>query len=190
MSLSDYLKRHQKSHLIFDFDETLIKLIIPWQVEFSVGSIKDDLLALDKSIYESFAKNKISFSELQNEYISRFGAKIKDLIIKNNIHFESTYLKDILANPDLIEFVKRDTEHVMLIWSSNTKPTVERALKKFNLEGKFSKIITREDVTLIKPYLEGFEKLYDPSVPKNMYLFVGDSKFYRLAAKEADIDFY
>ena len=190
MSLSDYLKQKQKSHLIFDFDETLVKLVIPWEWEFSVGTIKDELSALDRKIYEDFKNGKISFSELQNSYIIGFGAQARDLIIKNNIQFESTHLRDILPNPELIEFVKDDKNYKLLIWSSNTRPTVERALKQFNILDKFEKIVTREDVTLIKPYLEGFEKLYDPNLAKDEYLFVGDSKFDKLAAKEAGIDFY
>ena len=46
------------------------------------------------------------------------------------------------------------------------------------------------DVDLIKPYTDGFEKIYDLTVPKKRYLIIGDSDNDQEAAKRLGVDFF
>ena len=188
MILADYLKISKKTHLIFDFDETILKLILPW--ENAVEGIRDKLIRLNEKIYKDYKKEKISLSSLQNQYILNFGEKILGDLIKNELKFEKKYLKGTILNQELIDFIKKSSGYKMLIWSSNTKPTIKNLLIQHRIFDKFKKIVTREDVKLLKPEIDGFNLLYDIKVPKGKYLFIGDSKFDRMAAEKAGIDFY
>lgn len=188
MTLADYLKVSKKTHLIFDFDETLIKLILPW--DDAIKAIKNELTALDEKTYSDYHENKISHSLLQNKYVSRFGEKILRIIIKNEIEFETNNLQDAIPNPELLDLVKNLSGYELFIWSSNTKSTIERLLKKHGIFEKFKKLVTREDVALLKPEIDGFSVLHDTGVTKENYLFIGDSEFDRIAAEKIGIDFY
>jgi HAD superfamily hydrolase (TIGR01549 family) len=187
-SLQKYLKSSGKTHLLFDFDETIVKLVLPWDEIFD--EISKNLTALDKTIYERFKKKEISVNQLGNEYILKFGNKVKKPLIDSQAQFEKESLQGYLKNDAMIDFIKNDTEYKMLIWSSNTKPTVKKVLQGLGLLNKFQTIVSREDVALSKPYIDGFKKLYERRVPKNKYLFIGDSKNDQKAADEIGIDFY
>ncbi len=186
-SLQEYLKNSKKTNLIFDFDETIIKLVLPW--DKSTDRIKDKLLKLDPKSLEQYQQNEISFSVLQNAYVLKFGEKALKLFLKNNLLFEKEDLKEYLRNEEMINLIKNLKDYEMLIWSSNMKSTIERILNELQILDKFSKIVSREDVKLLKPYVEGFERLYDGK-PRANYLFIGDSKSDKEAASKAGIDFY
>lgn len=187
MTLVNYLKTHQKTHLIFDFDETLVHVLLPW--DRWEEDIKDELIKIDKSIYSKYKRRRINLSQLENAYISKY-PQTKDLIIKNSVNFETKYLKEVVPNKKLISFIKYAGDYKKFIWSSNSIQIIEKGLKKFKIEGKFQKISSRTNLTLIKPETEGFEKIYAPNIPKKNYLFIGNSSYDRLAAKKSDINFY
>ena len=63
-------------------------------------------------------------------------------------------------------------------------------LKKYNLLPQFKKIVTRNDVAMVKPHPEGFALIKDNNIPLNKYLFIGDSKADKQAAQAVGIDFY
>lgn len=187
MDLQNYLRNHQKTHLIFDFDETLFHLILPWdQWE---ENIKDKLIKVDKIILKNYQDNKISLSQLMNQYGSQY-PKTKELIIQNCLKFETENLNDVVVNPRLLDFIKNAQNYQMFLWTSNTRPTVQRLLKKFNLQNKFRQIVTRNDVNLLKPDPEGFYQIYDPKISKQNYLLIGDSQADKQVCQKLDLVFY
>lgn len=188
LSLEQYLKKNPKTHLIFDLDETLAHLILPWNDY--MDKIKDILIKTDKTIYENYISRKINLSELQNLYVKKCGDKFKEIFQKNSLDFETHYLKKVKVNQPLINFIAKDKNHKMFIWSSNTTPVIKRVLEENKIYNKFEKIITRLDVKMIKPFDDGFKKIYDPKIPKNNYLFIGDKKVDLLASQNAGIDFF
>lgn len=188
MNLQSFLKKNKKTHLIFDFDETLVKLILPWEIWHS--KINEKLNNLDKKILKDYLSGKIDLSTLQNLYIQKFGKDAKELIIKNAHDFESSTLKGNFPNPELIDFIKNNNLHKMFVWSSNTRITVHKILDQHQIKNRFKKIITRQDVDLLKPYIEGFNLIHDQKIPLKNYLFIGNSEPDRIAAKAAGIDFY
>ena len=188
MTLNAYLQKDHKTHLIFDFDETLVKLILPW--DHWEDSIKDTLIKLDPSIYENYKKDKISLNELMNQYILQFGTSARDLLKTNAVHFETTSLKDVIPNHELIDFIKHAQKYKMSVWSSNTRPTVEKILHDYGIWNTFEKVVTSLDVELLKPNTEGFSQIYDPAIPKTRYVIVGDSDNDQEAAKHLGVDFF
>lgn len=188
MNLSSYLKTSKKTHLIFDFDETLFQLILPW--EKWEENIKDELINLDREIYNDYIGRKIDLNSLQNKYVLKFGNEARQLMNKANIDFETKYFKDVVTNKELLEFVREVKNYKMYIWSANTKYVIEKILKLHGIENKFDKLVTRLEVDMLKPDPEGFDKIYNPKIPKSEYLFVGDSSNDKNAAKNSEIDFF
>jgi HAD superfamily hydrolase (TIGR01549 family) len=177
-----------KTHLIFDFDETIVKLLLPWGNAFD--KIGKELNKMDEKIYQGFKKKQISTGPLRNAYVLRFGNKIKKLILKAQSEFELNYLKGYEKNAFIINFIINNTEHEMYIWSSNSEQVIKKILLELKILNKFKAIISSGDVSLLKPYPDGFEKIYNKNIPKENYLLIGDSKFDREGAKNAGIDFY
>ena len=190
MTLNTYLQKVNKTHLIFDFDRTLVRLLLPWDSLICEEPIKDALIKLDKSIYDEFAKGLFSRPDMENKYVIKFGYKAKQLLIKNRHIFEQKYLKGLVPNKELIEFIKKSNKYNLFIWSGNTKDTVTKALKTLQLENRFEIVVSGDLVKLQKPYIEGFEKIHDKQIPKNQYLMIGDSDSDRDAAIQANIDFF
>lgn len=188
MTLEEYLQNNSKTHLIFDFDETLCKLILPW--EHWEDRIRDKLIKLDNLIYENYKREKISFNEMVNQYVLKFGKRAKQLIIDNSVFFETNLLKEIKPNKELLEFVRNSINYKLFIWSSNTRLVIEKALNEFGIKNKFGKIVTEQDVNLIKPDAEGFKNIYDSSVSKEKYLLVGNGAEDKRAAEKMGVEFF
>jgi HAD superfamily hydrolase (TIGR01549 family) len=186
-SLDKYLKENLKTHLIFDFDETIVKLLLPW--DRAVIRIEEDISKLDPTIINDYKNRKISYAMLQNLYVEKYNDLALNLILKNNPAFETEELQGYLKNDGIIDFIK-ENNYKNFIWSSNTKFVIEKILEDLNILNKFSKIITREDVKFLKPSLDGFKVIDDKVTPVKNYLFIGDSWNDKDAAKQLSIDYY
>lgn len=188
MLLRDYLQIKLKTHLIFDFDKTLFKLILDWDRYFNF--IENELIRIDKSIFWKYRGDEISWSEMQNLYISQYGTEVQKLIYQNNIKAETKLLTGIKVNKELIDFIKEPSSYKMFIWSSNVKPVISKILRNYGLLGKFNKIVGRLDLVLLKPEPEGFEKICEPNISRDKYLMIGNSLADKEAAKRIGIDLF
>ncbi|MBP9816393.1 HAD-IA family hydrolase [Candidatus Woesebacteria bacterium] len=186
MNLEEYLKKNPKKFLIFDLDETILKLRLPWSVY--TEPIKEKLLSIDLNILDKLYKKQISLSELQNEYVKKDRGMI-DFFKTYNQSFESQ-LPGYDANPAVINFIKNDTSHTLFIWSSNCAPTVKKVLTEESILGKFRTLVTRTDVDLIKPNPEGFSHIYKEGTDLKDYLFIGDNIADKQASESVGIDFF
>jgi HAD superfamily hydrolase (TIGR01549 family) len=187
-NLQEYLKSRNKTHLVFDFDETIVRLLLPWGNAFD--PIKKELCLLNKEIYENFKKRLTSTGQLKNDYALKFGDDTRRLILKTQTEFEERSLKGYERNDSVINFIRNDKERRMFVWSSNGKQIIEKILKELKILDKFQVIVGNEDVFLLKPFDDGFKKIYEEKIPKDDYLFIGDSKGDMEAASNAGIDFY
>lgn len=70
MELKDYLKAHKKTHLIFDLDETLLELILPW--ELWEKDVEDNLRNIDPNIIKDHQERKLHLSLMENAYVSKY----------------------------------------------------------------------------------------------------------------------
>jgi len=186
--LEEYIEKHHKNHLIFDFDETIFRLVLPWERCFAFK--EKELRALDNALIESYFQFKIGWSDLQNILITQYGEKAKKIILENNRRFETELLEDVEINHELLEFVQKNKDKTLFIWSSNTQDVVEKVLRDFGIQERFEKIITRTDVSMLKDHPEGFGMIADGQTPKESYVMIGDSVHDKNAAENAGIDFY
>jgi len=186
MNLEEYLKKNPKKFLIFDLDETILKLRLPWS-EY-LEPIKEKLASIDADILDRRYKKEISLSELQNEYAKKDNEMVSFLKSYNQ-SFESQ-LPGYDANPAIIDFIKNDTSHTLFIWSSNCAPTVKKVLTEESILGKFITLVTRTDVDLIKPNPEGFSHIYKEGTDLKDYLFIGDNIADKKASESVGIDFF
>lgn len=187
MTLSEYITKHDKTHLIFDFDATLVLMGVPW--EKWADNKREEIIELDTELWEAY-KDK-SATHMQNALVEKHGKRGLDILLRTCPPFELEYSKKFRRNHPLIKEVEdfRGKYH-MYIWSSNSSELVHEVLEETGMSQWFEKVVARGELRFLKPSPEGFELLRDPSVPKERYLMIGDSSHDRQAAEAAGIDFY
>ncbi len=188
MDLLEYINKNNKTHIIFDFDATLFLLVLPWSNWYE--GLKTELTKYDATIWDEFEQKVISQAEMQNKYMQNHGDTVRDFINTHSRSFESEQLVRHEPNTDLLEVLNHLSGKSLYIWSSNTHATIEKVLQETGLRHHFKQVIARDDVQYIKPKPDGFNAIYDESVPKSEFLMVGDSSHDRGAAESAGIDFY
>jgi HAD superfamily hydrolase (TIGR01549 family) len=189
MKFEDYIQIHNKTHLIFDFDATLVLLLLPWH-KWHEG-LRKEFTALDAEIFNEFLQQTSSLSAMQNMFVDRVGDKALPVILRHNEYFENEFLEGSEPYTELIDLVKRlGPKYKKYVWSSNSRRVVERVLAEFNLSAYFDGLVTRNEVKFIKPDPEGFTLIRQKDVPLARYVLVGDSSHDRNAAAAAGIDFY
>jgi beta-phosphoglucomutase-like phosphatase (HAD superfamily) len=187
VGLADYAARTGKTHFIFDFDATILLLDLPWE-DWHAG-VYAELTALDPDLYEQWATVR-ALSGIQNAFVEKHGDAALALLCAHNKRFESGFTAFHKNDGLLAEIEAIGTSAQRSIWSSNTRDVVEHVLELAELDGLFDKIVSRDNVRMLKPNPEGFALLHDPAVPKSRYVLVGDSSSDRGAAQAAGIDFY
>ncbi len=196
-ALEDFLSRNPKKVLIFDFDETLFYLKLPWSVYHEKQS--KILSKYDSDLFEQLSKD-LTMSGLTNHFVEQFGQTVKEEIIEWSTSFESTYLEGVEENKQLIHFVnKYHQQYHFFVWSSNVTQTITPVLKENKLLKYFDKVIGKDLVTFTKPQGDGFElvqKELQQSVPQTKfsrtdYLMIGNSiTSDKGAAETVGIDFF
>ncbi|HEX7963895.1 MAG TPA: HAD family phosphatase [Candidatus Saccharimonadales bacterium] len=186
-SLADYIEAHNKTHLIFDFDGTLAYMDIPWSERGE--AFRDELRELDEELWLKYDKRGGTL--FSNDLVRKHGKKGLDILLKHAPLFEMQHKERFIRNEELLRDVEnfKDT-YRMYIWSSNSRQLVEWVLEANGMQDWFDKIVTRNDVRYLKPNPEGFLHIYDPDVPEERYLLIGDSSYDEGAAQAAGIDFY
>lgn len=188
MSLTSFLSLHLKKHLIFDLDCTLAKLNIDWSTYRQ--ELWDTVSTFDKPLTQEVPFEPWSGIELTNKAIQKHGKKVKQILDKFNESYELTHYHGYTANPTLFDFVKKNTTHTLFLWTSNQEKTIQHFLMNEGFFDVFNKIITRDMVTHIKPYPDGFSQIYIPGTDKKDYLMIGDNFTDKEAAASVGIDFF
>ena len=185
MQLSDYLAKNPKKYLIFDFDETIAKLEMDWSDWH--GGMANIYRQFDQKQVEDYSSDE---HRRYNNYAKKFGQKLVVLTKFFNAEYEARMTRELSPYPELVEFIKDATGYQLSIYSSNSKSTVLKGLKALGIAEKFEQIVSRDEVTFIKPDPEGFALIYDLKVPKSEYLMIGNSFTDQGMAEAAGIDFY
>ncbi len=180
-ALEEYLSKNPKTNLIFDFDETIAMLILPWHKWFE--EVADQIKKIDPEIHES------SYPEVHNAFVAKHGDEGLWTSRELNEEFELRNLAGLKANPEVVDLIKNNKKYVMFVWSSNSEIIIVNALKKLGIENHFKKIVSRSNARFAKPHPQGFE-LIDDGTPRKDYLFIGDSFSDSGAAKKLGIDFF
>lgn len=191
--LTDYLHQHPKQVLIFDFDNTLFHLELPWD-EY----IDEVLKIIEKEAPEWEAQHLDSVSFVNNyidvlvDVLGKHGDNILQKINEYSARFERERLRGYKENRELTsQLATLSKKYDLYLWTSNMEATVKNILDKHELTQYFKQLITRDKVRLIKPYPDGFE-LIEQAQPleKTEYLMIGDSTADKDAAASAGIDFF
>lgn len=187
MELEQFLKLNPKKKLIFDFDETLVHLLLPWD-DFK-KHLKQVISQYDPEILIAPSEKMVNYV---NRAVQKHNQPLRKIILKLFTDFESQNLRGAPVNQRLVDFCqKNQNNYRFYIWTSNMLTTVLSILRKNNLDKIFAKIITRDKVVLTKPYPEGFYKIYNPKLDKKKdFLLIGDSQHDQQAAKNSGIDFF
>ena len=189
MSLESYLVKNPKKYLIFDLDHTLAKLNIDWST--IRREIFDFVAAIDEPLSKSVPFIPNAGIELSNKAAKKhgkgFAKKIRTLVEE----YEIAHYQNYEPNHELLDFIRNNKQtYIYYMWTSNGTRTIQDFLNKEQLSSFFLRIITQNDVSLIKPEAEGFAFLHTPGEPLSSYVMIGDSLSDKNAAKNAGIDFF
>lgn len=169
--------------IIFDFDGTIGTLVIDWT------SWRNDIKDL---IHEFDPDTHVALESIrhanQNDLIQKYGAEFREKLNTVNEHSELNLVTAFNVNKSILDFIN-NTNKKLYCWSSNSRKTLEKHLGEVGILGRFEKIISRENTYLLKPDNEGFKFIYNPEIPKEAYLLVGDLDTDRVAAQRSGIDF-
>lgn len=190
MDLHNYIIKNQKTHIIFDFDDTIFSMGKGGMLAYK--GVCNIVTKVDKSLVNEFENSPKQIYNLSNKAIMLYGKTIKKELLSFFNQFESELLDTEKRNNQMINFIKDNhNKYDFSIWSSNTLKLLNHVLKKYNLTSCFSNIIGRDSVDLAKPYPDGFYKIINSSkFIRKDYLMVGDSSGDEQAAINSGIDFF
>lgn len=169
--------------IIFDFDRTIGTLVIDW-TEWR-KQIKDLILEFDQE--SSLGLEQIRHAN-QNDLIEKYGSDFRNRLNEINEQVELSLVSDFVVNQKLLDYIKA-TKNELYCWSSNSRKTLDKYFEEMNISNRFKKIISREDVYLLKPNNEGFQYIHESDKPLDKYLFIGDSNADQTAAEKSGIKF-
>lgn len=185
MILKNYLKNRHKKYLIFDFDLTLIELIIPWNIV--IKKVRDYLRSVDPVLEKEC--EDFGYSGY-NKMIEKYGLEVKKKIDSLYLEVETDKSREVVINKSLFEFIKNNqNNYSFYVWSNNQRITVETVLKENNHFNLFKNITTATDVNFFKPDKEGFNRIYYKNNKLEDYLMIGDSDNDKKTAENCKIDY-
>lgn len=173
--------------IIFDFDETLFWLHLPWVKEYC-EPVFIEMCRRDPSLA---AVKYTRFGELENEAVRRLGPDFLAWSKDFGRKFEKEHLRGVEEFHETTDWIRaHHAQHSLYLWTSNTLATVTPILSKAGLLSFFDTLVTSDDVEYIKPDPEGFFHIFDPATQdRNEYVLVGDSVSDEKAAAAAGIAF-
>lgn len=121
--------------------------------------------------------------------VGKYGPSLVSKVQKFNSDYETAHLKGFLPYQELIDLIPKLNNNQLIIYSSNSRESVNKGLKEFKIDSYFKQIITRDDTQYLKPNPEGFNLIKGFQENKQSFLMVGDSSSDEEAAKAAGIDF-
>lgn len=188
MTLEQYLEKHRKKHLIFDFDETLFTLLLPWEIYLE--ELHNKIMDFDPNL-RGFSHGKV-LNAVENEAVRRWGEPMVKLRREYSEYFEKKFYKGVVEHKNITDFLKKKwKKYDCYIWTSNMRSTIEPILVEHDMLKFFKKLVTRSEVELTKPEPEGFYMIFDEKHHKKEdFLMIGDSLNDEGAAKNAGIDFF
>jgi HAD superfamily hydrolase (TIGR01549 family) len=174
----------QKSYVVFDFDKTIAQMEIDWSGWYP--GIAEVYGRFEPTIRFEYGVSPHSF---HNDLVEKYGKALAKAVNEFNEAYEQRYLRGFTPHQELVDLIGSLEVHTLYVYSSNSKPTVLTGLKELGIIDRFATIITRNDVSRVKPHPEGFSLIPELSLGSELFLMVGDSEADRAAAAAAGIDF-
>ena len=179
-----YLETHNITDIIFDFDETLCTLEIDW---YAWG---DELNPFIKQHVKNFT-TAWSHTEL-NKAIQEAGEQFKEELTARNIQLERKYYNGYTRDEEALKLLQEVAEkgYQLHLWTTNCKETVEPILQEVGIDKLFTNIAYFNNVQFIKPDPYGFTVLNPNNLPKEQFVFVGDSSSDKGVCDALNIPFF
>lgn len=174
---------------VFDLDGTLVTLRMPWPewIDEVAGGLTDDQAAGLRA--EIYAGGK-AWGAYLNALIDA-GAITADRVVEISARFESRHYSQS-PNDDLLAALPylQGLGVTLYLWTSNTRPTAEKALEDTGVRRLFTALVTREDSEFGKPSPQGWSVLFPDGVPLHQCLLIGDSMNDEAAARNVGVDYF
>ncbi|MFC1626920.1 HAD family hydrolase [Patescibacteria group bacterium] len=175
----------RKVNLIFDFDKTIAQMEIDW-TDWHVG-VAEVYSKYDVSHGYTTGKDPHKHYNLLAE---KHGKELIRDVKKFVSDYEQKNTTGYTPYVELVDFIKMNSfNNKMYIFSSNSRSTVVSGLKCFGILDLFEQIVARDDVSKIKPDVEGLYLLKDFEKNKRDYLMIGDSDSDEIVANLTGIVF-
>lgn len=157
--------------IVFDLDGTIADLDIDW------NGMKEEL----KNHFFDVLDVKIEFTPLHQtieEISNKFGDWTKEEVYKILRRYELNGIENSKPDIKMIKFVEAIYKYKKLaIFSTNTRETIVRSLKKFDVYDFFGFIVGYEDVKNLKPNPEGLNLILTHfGVFPSEAVFIGNDK--------------
>jgi HAD superfamily hydrolase (TIGR01549 family) len=180
--------------LIFDIDGTLVSF------RFDVQGTRSALLA--EMTKMGFDVTGLSLSSPTQRIMDAVRSQIESgrvggdyLSIKARLYsildrFEEESSSNATLFPDTVETLKllRERSVKLCVLTNSGRRSAYQLLDKYSLSRFFAFVLTRDDVDAMKPDPEGIHKALSMlSLPKEEVLYVGDSPYDIMAAKQAGL---
>lgn len=176
---------NQYNHIIFDFDQTLVSLLIDW------SSWQEGVAAIINKYDSSFNEAKSLHSHSITKFIDKYGKTFRDDYINFGLNLEQKNYSGyeiINKTMTLLKTMHQQNKNLYLL-TSNSAETVLPILEELKITDYFNKIITANDVENVKPSPSPFKLIYTEGNNKNQYLMIGDSISDRGFAENIGIDY-
>ncbi|NCN03705.1 MAG: HAD family hydrolase [Candidatus Pacebacteria bacterium] len=177
-----------KQDIVFDLDQTITTLLIDWS-DFKLGLIPM-LIKHFPDVNQVIDKNSREI-DIANQVIEAYGKVAKDLINQFAQQYEKEYYHGHRVNYELLKFINSNQDKYNLyLWTNNQRPLTNIVLEELGILGLFKKTVSSTDTLFYKPHIEGFNLIWaDSTKDKRNFLMIGDSKYDRIAAQNAQINF-
>ena len=179
--LIEFIESSEYTDIIFDFDETIVQLLVDWSV------LGEDRQKVAERLNHLKERKEMWNYKFQDFLIEKYWPDMKKELDGYSLHAETDHLLGVNENQLLIEFIKENyKKYKFYIVSNNMNVTITQMVKELGLEECFHSIIWRDDVSFPKPRAEGIEKtIKDAKWKKENFLMIGDNPISDWAAAEA-----
>ena len=176
--LIEFIESSEYTDIIFDFDETIVQLLIDWSY------LKMDREQLAKTYkQESYLKENgwYAFDKMMVEKYWEEGKKDLDKMFSAA---EDNHFMGMVENELLIEFIKNNArQYNFYVLSNNTQNTLHKVITELEMNKCFHIVLWRDNVSAPKPNPEGINAIItSQKLKKENTLMVGDSEWSDIAA--------
>lgn len=188
--LLDTIEQGDYEEAVFDLDETLARVRIPW------GPWNHHLTEVfpDDDLKREFQDAYAAEGYVPGAVLNKQLARLDDMqsFIDEATAYEQQHYAGYIPNERLAAAIPRLGEAGVQfsLWTNNTRPIAERILTQMGIRDHFRELVTRTDVRYTKPSPEGWSQIHDGKQELSKYLFVGDGENDRLVARAIGIDFF
>lgn len=179
-------KARGKTHVVFDFDETIATVLVNWPLW------QRKMLALLRLFDPSYdPENAFVKADHINSFIRCFGDEARTPIVELNREMEQGHCSGLTKNDACLALVRAlyGAGFCLSVWSSNDSSTLAKHLFDLGIIELFSPIVGRDHVRFIKPDPDGWRLVNPEKLPVEQFVFIGDSASDRGACGALGLDF-